>query len=300
MSTLLTKDPRVTFTRTGSIRTIVRADMIGNEVLSSANRPVVNTDVVRGNAAGKAVASVSKGFSLDISSSGTVLIISCLNCGSIRLSTSSGGLGRVILGRSARVLSRIIMINCNTIGGSSLANTMTSISAGRLATTNVSDTTNTVRNMIPNIGVRHSSGGPNDKCGVLVHNLGAIDNDAGPLVMVSNIPNTRLRGVGPSSVRGVSVLGSTSSATVCNSETAGKIMVIAAGEKGTKTPGIDCSNSIKFGGCVGTPSVVSKRRCIRLTQRCSQTAGNGKRCISSSGVFSTSRLITVRGGGCVS
>lgn len=131
-------------------------------MLSTAKRPMVNTDVLRGKASGKIVASLSNGFSLGITSSGSMVIVSCVNFGAGRMSTSSGGLRGVILSRSARILSRIIMVKCKTRGGRALANSITMINDSVFGSGNaMSGPLRTVRKRIPKLHVAHSSTTPN-------------------------------------------------------------------------------------------------------------------------------------------
>lgn len=160
-STLMANTPRTMFTCIKRMRTISRAKAVGNGVISSCKRPIVNTGIGIGNAAGNAVASVSKGFALG-GMSNNALIVSFVNCGALRISMGKAGLTGVVVRRSARILSRIIIMNCNARGGRSLANSMAIISRGLFGSGNaIPGPLSTVRNRIPNLHVAQSSTTPN-------------------------------------------------------------------------------------------------------------------------------------------
>lgn len=59
--------------------------------------------------------------------------------------------------------------------------------------------------------------------------------------MISNIVMNRSPKLGPGRVSGVDILGSNSTATLCNSHTTGNIVMMAAGENRCSTGGCDMS-----------------------------------------------------------
>lgn len=50
----------------------------------------------------------------------------------------------------------------------------------------------------------------------------------------------------PDRIRSISMLGSTTSTTVCNSQTTGNIVLVAAGGNGRKGLAFGCSNGMNF------------------------------------------------------
>lgn len=121
---------------------------IANIIESRGNRPVVKTGIMRGKAAGKAVASISNEFSLRMCS-GKALLIDCVKFASHRLVVNGRDGVRVRLGRSVRTLSRIIMVNCKATGGGSLANTVARVHTRRVARTGDPGVNATLRKGVP-------------------------------------------------------------------------------------------------------------------------------------------------------
>lgn len=210
----------------------VRVRAIANMMMSTGNRPVVNTDIMRGKAAGKVMASVSNGFSLGMGMN-AALRVAFMKCRPRSIGTA-GDVG-IILGRSGRLLSRIMIMNCKARGGTGLAKTMSAMSIdGALRTHPRSSISGTLRNMMPKLAVAGADKGLGDGPAVAVHNAKALDGDTadGPLVIMSNIPVSSVSCLGARSVSGVSILGSTTSASVCNAETTFNIVLMAAGSTG--------------------------------------------------------------------
>lgn len=137
-----------------------------------SNRPVVNIDIHIGNAKDNAVASFSNGFAIGTSGK-SVLIVSCINCGALRLSLGGGAaLKMVSLKRSARALRRIMIIKCNMRGGMSDINSVTATGKSSLLGVNdIGSISRTLRNRVPNIITVGSASGPKTSgTSLLVHN----------------------------------------------------------------------------------------------------------------------------------
>lgn len=207
----------------GSIR---RRQAMGNVIVSTGNRTMVNTGMGRPKDAANAVASVGNRFSLDINP-GTALRVSFVNCAARGMGMNTSGAIGMVLRRSAGMLSRIIVANFNvTRGGTALANTISTVGSASVRHSTTSATSKTLINGVTNLGAHVRSNHPNTSATLRVHGVNA------PLFIVSNIRSSRKRfgGVSFGSVRGVSVLGSTST-TVCNVHTTGNMMIMAAGGK---------------------------------------------------------------------
>lgn len=233
--------PRLFTTSISTVSTIRRTGGVANAMASTV-KPIVNTGMLRGKAAGNIVASVSNGFALGIRPK-TAVIISFVNCRPRRVIMNGRADFGVRLGRSARLLSRMIMINCNMRGGGLIANTAIRMGNRSVTGLGAARTLNTLRDRSPNMGVRTISNRPNSKFGVGVHNTNA-GKGATPICIVSNMTNNSVGTLGPTSVRHVSILGSTTSYTVCNSDNTGNIVLVAAGRNGMKGISMSCSKGV--------------------------------------------------------
>lgn len=252
---------------------------IGNTVASVRNRTVVNTGVVRRNAAGNAVASVSNGFALRIPTS-TRLIVSCVNCGGIVVPMGKGA-GFAVGVRSSTLGLRAIMMATVNVGGgrTSLACSARRLGNSRLGGMGSTGVVGSLTNGSTNIRVAGDSSNLKNSTGMSVHNTHSTftDNGGRPLCIVSNIPvlgvaarsataivknrgskigrssNSNISGLGPSSVRDVDVLGNTSTTTLCNSRTTGNIVLVAAGSKGTNVSEIAFSSGLAMSRTIDLP-----------------------------------------------
>lgn len=184
----------------------------------------------------------------------------------------------MILGRSVGVLSSMIIMNCNAIGGESLAKTVSAVGTSRVKLTNVSSVNRTLRKGTTNLCIHRGDTRPNKKLSVLMHKTNSVGTGGSPLCVMSKFPVTGLSRVtssshgvspkarnmlgflGPGSMRSVRMLGSTDTASVCNTHTTGNMMVVAAGHKGRKGAGIDCSCGCSCRGCSSACSLLSLPR----------------------------------------
>lgn len=203
---------------------------------------MVKIDVLIGNASGKAIASLSNGFSLSTRVKG-VLRVDCMNCVSRRVGIRDGGLLHVVVRRSAGGLRRMIMIKCKARGGIGLAKTMSTISTRSLTDGPIVDATRTLTNLTPNLDMLRASNHPKRKTAIGVHKANAFSGTkASPLILVSNLSNG-VSSMSPGSVRDVSFLGSTTSTSVCNGHTTGKIVLVRAGGNTRNGAAVACDGS---------------------------------------------------------
>lgn len=208
----------------------------------ASNSPLVKMGMIRGKAAGKAIASVSNGFSLQMRGNGA-LMFSCVNFLSRRGMIENGEVG-VALGRSARALSRIIIVNCNDVRHGSMADSVAAMGTRSVGINIVAAPTRVLRNGIPKLAVTGADS-PGNSTSVSLHNTSSLhaNRTVRPCCMMSKMPKMDVSLMTPRSVRDVSILHSTSTATVCNSGTTGNIVVVAAGGKGgSKHADMDCDN----------------------------------------------------------
>lgn len=254
-----------------------RARAIDNAMVSgSTGRPLVNTGMLVGNAAVKAIASLSKGCALR-TDSGSVLMFSCLDVGAVRRPMGKHAMVGMGVTSSARALNRIMMATVN-VGHRSraLACSTRAMKNGSIGSVGDIGVVGSLRNGDTNVVVAPGSAKTNNSSGVLFHNGGSVDNGGRPLMMMSKIPivvgvagsrmsdgcknrqsnNSTVSAVGPSSVTRVALLGNTSTTTLCNTMTTGNTVVVAAGS--TRSNGI--SIGMSDGAAVRDPVILPRFR----------------------------------------
>lgn len=216
---------------------------VSNIIASGANRAIVNTSIHIGKRRdGNDVASVGNGCRVISITSGTALVFDCVNVHRRRVTMGKHSAVGIGVRRSDRLVSRIIMINCNDTGGHSLANSVIAIGTSRVTSGPSAGPLTSVRNGITNmriIGANHTKRSPR----VHIHNAGSVGN-FGPLCIMSKLFASGVGCLGATSVRSVRVLGSPSSLTVFNIHNTGNMVVVAAGETGVKGAVIGVGSSI--------------------------------------------------------
>lgn len=243
--------------RIGTIGTMRRTGIVSKAIISRANRPIVKTGILIGNAAGNRVASLGKNFSVGIRRTSTALLISCINCIHRRIGTASNGVLGVMLIPSTGVVRRIIMANCNAFGGSTCTNSTTDIGGRGVTSIPSISFRSLLRKGTANMRFASTSNRPNSSTSLDVHNVNSFGTSGSPLCIVSKIPIasnsvgsvdssnnlSTVSAIGASSVRGVAVVGSTTTTSLCNSHTTGNIILVAAGGNGANGTSVDLGTS---------------------------------------------------------
>lgn len=246
-------------------------------VIRSRVKPMTKTGIIIGKAAGKGVSSVSKGIILRGIPGGSALIVSFVNCAARRIGIDGRTAVRIGLIRSTGTLRRIIIVNCNSLSGGRIADTVASLGTSSLVI-NIDKTSvsTSLRNGVNNLIV----GGLKDtgsNAAFRLHNVASVGSKGTPLVIVSNFPNNSVHSLARSSVGSVSILGSTSTNTVCKAHTTTNIVLVAAGDNSSAGKGIElaCDGRFAGGRGCGTPRVLSNHRCTRrgVNASCNSSAG---------------------------
>lgn len=235
--------------------------------IATKNRRVPNIAMTMGKRAHNAVASVSNDCRVRIGN-GRDLVFSFMNCRAMAVPMGEHGIVGMRLGRTTRVMSRMIVaIPCNATGGSAFAKSTDCVTTNAVRGTRIDDMSGTLRKAMTNLRSFSSDNRPKSSTAVLVHKINSMGTSAGPLCIISNIPcSNTLSSVTSSSVTSVAMLGSTTSTTLCNSHTTGNMVVVAAGRKGgSDTPAIRLSTGCNFSDHTQTScSRLGAGRCCRL------------------------------------
>lgn len=239
--------------------------VVGKLISSGCKRPLVKMDMLIGKATAKAVASVSNGCSVRIPSSGTMLRFDCVNCRGTMLPVTNVDSFGIILGRSARILGRIIIATVKVAHRTgALACTTRAVGGSRIAHVGRAGFVGSLRKGDTKLAVAPGGTNTNNKTsGVMLHNSASVLKAGRPLVIVSNIPvrsnvksriaskvtcnnkhdnSSLLSAVGPRSVRGVAVLGKPGTTTLCNDTTGGNMVIVAAGSNTSNAMGMSISD----------------------------------------------------------
>lgn len=104
---------------------------------------------------------------------------------------------------------------------------------------------------------------------VLSHKIDSFTTNEKVFVIVSNLrtPSNCFRRLIPRRVRSIALLGSTTTATLCNGEKTGNILIVAAGEKRANKLGVGFDTGINFRRTAHLPGFMSTCGCTGLCGR---------------------------------
>lgn len=228
----------------------VSKGIVGN----ASGRPLVNIAILGPRSNGNMVAGIGNSCSVRTVSK-RALGFSCMNFSSISVGMNGSGILGVAVARGSAVLGRMMMIKFNDRGGMGLAKTIKIVKGRRVGNHPITSTTRTLRKLSPSLGVNVGANETSSNCRVSVHNTTSLGKNA-PLVLISNI-RVRLGHLGPGSVRSMSVLGSTTTTSMCNTGTSTNMMLIAAGANDSSDMGIACGNHFNLLGGAADASCVA-------------------------------------------
>lgn len=97
------------------------------------------------------------------------------------------------------------------------------------------------------------------------------------LMLVSNLRNSLDR-ISPTSMRDFSILGSTSTATICNIHNTGKMVLMAAGQKAMRGLGVATHTGFAVSRLGQLPGCLETCSCTGLTGRTEIISKRGRLC----------------------
>lgn len=262
----------------------IRDGGLSKVIGSSGKSPLVKIGVSFGNDPAKAIANLSKQFSVLTTGKGVVRF-SCMNCAARCVAINSTSSLAIMLRRSTGTLSRMIIATLNVghtrgtldcdirrMGSSTVGSIGSTGFIGKLA------------KGITNMSVGQDSSNVNKTAHIIVHKTGSVMKGGGILCIISNVPvngpsgnrvggscdapkkNRNVSSFGPRSVRDLSVLANPTTTTLCNSSTTGNIVLVGAGGKRRNGLGVSVSGGARF----VAPCMVPRFR--------GQCNGTGKSC----------------------
>lgn len=247
--------------------------IVGNGILNASNRPVVNTSMLIGNSAAKIIASLSNGCALSGISGKTVLRFDCMNCMGLAGAMKGRAAVGTVLCRSSRVLRKIRIITFNARGGRDIVNTVSAIGITRLGAPSDGLAGTLTKHVTKMVSCREANRPKISSTSFFIHNIAAFKCGGSPLVLVSNVrlASASLTHLRPSSVTDFSVVGSTATATLCNTHNTGNIVLIGAGRNRGKGTQLD----LEIRGSVSAPA-----RRVRLTSPIACVHLRGRTCLA--------------------
>lgn len=259
-----------------NVPTITRRGVaIGKIMASVGNRGLPNTAIMMRNAPEKTVASVSNACAVSMGG-GRGLAFSCLKVTDRAVTIKSGGVVGMALGRGRSVLRRMAVITFKGRGGRDMVSSVRAMRIGSLEIPSDGLAATLSKHVTKIVSCRADNRPKRSGTRFFVHNMASFNTKGmSPLVLVSGIrmSSGSLSQLRPSSVRDFSVLGSTATATLCNTHNTGNMVLIAAGRKGRKGVGISFHMRGSFSSPAGGVRVTSPVACVQLTGRTMATQG---------------------------
>lgn len=235
--------------------------------------------ILIGNSRRKAMASLSKGCSVATPTS-NVLMFSFMKVRGRRVPMGKQGGVLIAVEDDSMTLSSIIIVKCNGRSGTTLADTVAGISSGSVTVSPAKGPVSVLRKGIPNVRVHMGSNRPKTSPRVVMHNkAAATPRDSSPVMVVSNIVHA-VGSVGCTSVRAVRMLGSTTSATVCNSGTSHNVIVVAAGRKGTNGKDVSFDCKLSMSRRPGEVPLSNTHRCLATAHATTLRTASPSGCLS--------------------
>lgn len=253
---------------------------VGKIMLSFGGRPVVNTDIFVPKADVKMTASLSKGCMLGMPTGAGGVRFSCVKCrgGIIPFGPGSLGIFHIIaVGRSDNVTLRSIAVMTFTgRGGRSMLNSISAVGPTRLGAADDGLAAKFTKGLTKMITCREDKRPNRSGTRFFVHNIAAFKaKGTSPLVLVSGVrlASSSLTELGASSVTDFSVLGSTATATLCNTHNTGNIVLMAAGRNARNGVGLSFEMRDSFSTPSGRIRVTSPLAFVGLRGRTIEAQG---------------------------
>lgn len=248
---------------------MLSGEIMGKMIGSRLNRPLPTMAMMMGNAAGKMAASLSNRCALSGIPTKSALMFSFLKVRARRVMIEGRGHVSIRVGRSTIDVSRMMIMTFNARGGRDVIDSVRAMGPTTLGMPSDGLAATLTKHVSNLVTCRHDNRPKRSGTSFFVHNIAAFNCGGSPLVLVSNVraASARLTHLRPSSVTTFSVLGSTATATLCNTHNTGNIVRMRAGRNGRKPTGIDLHMRGSFSSGASGVRLTSPVACVRVTGR---------------------------------
>lgn len=221
--------------------------IITGKVLDGKGSPVSGASIViKGTTIGTSANSEGN-FSLTVSPSARILVISSVNFTSVEVPIAGKSSVSVTLQSVSENLGEVVVVAYGTVKKEALTGSVGTIKAAQIAQRPIGNVTNAIEGAIPGVVTTSSNGQPGSGLAIRVRGFGSINATSDPLFVVDGAPYVGgSSNINPDDVESVTVLKDAASTSLYGSRAANGVVMITTkkGQRGRNNVSLKATNGV--------------------------------------------------------
>ena len=214
--------------------------------------PGVNI-VIKGTAQG-AITSVDGSYSIEVSSTGAILVYSFIGYKSQEIPVAGQSQINVVLEAETTQLDEIVVVGYGTARRKDLTGSIAAISSEELAKVPISNAAEAIKGRLPGVNIITTDGSPDAEVVVRVRGGGSVTQDNSPLYVVDGFIVSSIRDIPPGDISSITVLKDAASTAIYGAQAANGVILIT-----TKSPTVG-KTSVSYNGYAQVKTLPLERK----------------------------------------
>ena len=222
-----------------SFGSIIYAQQVISGTVSDESGPLPGVSVIEKGTTNGAVADFDGKFSLSVSNSDAILVLSYIGFLSQELSASAD-LSNIVMIADTDELDEVIIVGYGTQKREELTSAITNIKSEDFNAGNINDPQQLLQGKVAGLNIARVGGDPNEPFNIRLRGLSTFGANAEPLVIIDGVIGGSLDSVDPADIESVNVLKDASAAAIYGTRgSSGVIILTTKSGKGNEKSGFE-------------------------------------------------------------
>ena len=211
LSVMVAGFPGTLAASTGTMIAAQQTKSISGTIVDSNGIPVIGANVLEKGTTNGTITDIDGNFSLSVSSSKAILVVSFFGYKSVELSASDKKLNEIVLKEDTEMLDEVVVVGYGAVKKSDLTGAVASVSTKELTAAGISSAAGAMQGVVPGVNIQRSSNKPGSGYNILIRGLNTVSGSTKPLIVIDGVPGAELENINPDDIEKIDILKDASS-----------------------------------------------------------------------------------------
>ena len=293
VSALLAGSPQMAFAEANDVQAVMQTSVVKGRILDSTGEPIIGASIIEKGTTNGTITDIDGNFSLSVSSSKAILVVSYLGYKSVELSASDKKLNEIVLKEDTEMLDEVVVVGYGAVKKSDLTGAVASVSTKELTAAGISSAAGAMQGVVPGVNIQRSSNKPGSGYNILIRGLNTVSGSTKPLIVIDGVPGAELENINPDDIEKIDILKDASSTAIYGSRATNGVVIVTTKRGKAGAPKVSYDGSVGFKNYMNAPDMMDGQQYVQLAREYSRaTKGNGEY-VSDDKIFSASELVAI-------
>ena len=157
-------------------------------IVDQNGEPIIGATILEKGTTNGTITDIEGNFSLRVSSSKAILVVSYLGYKSVELSASDKKLNEIVLKEDTEMLDEVVVVGYGAVKKSDLTGAVASVSTKELTAAGISSAAGAMQGVVPGVNIQRSSNKPGSGYNILIRGLNTVSGSTKPLIVIDGVP----------------------------------------------------------------------------------------------------------------